>query len=556
MTVRVLAALVITVAPAGVAAQGLGVFVQPTVGRVLANKQTLLEDQSLRGVEAGVTLKRFIELSGTWWQATNNDFQRTQPLTGYSGDVTLLLSSTGVKPYIAGGYGTLRFDDGYLNSAGVRPKNRQYGSVGGGLRVPIGSLLSLDVSARDVLMPSDSARRVIGALRESTTRSTTHNLQLRAGLRLTLGGTRAKPVPPVIVQQMPLPSPRQAPPAAAATSERTANAPRQSTPALPQMVYQIGVPGAAAATSAGAMSAGAAAPTAMIPGFGPPGVSFPAPVTGEIIVRYGAGGGGSPADRAASQPVADSTVARLRSTLERAMRNLMWPATPSQRAATEAANTSLREFADSVRLHDVNQALRAYVDAFGTMRAQAVVDSLQPTLVAEQVARVRIEARLDSIVTAQRIADSLLAVRNAAVERAGPLVISGVGFGVGTQFVLGTRVDLGPPVKSAPWLRLMTEVGVGVGSVGTVTVVGLLGEARLGRYGRFEPFAEAGSSLVNRSEPTTSHASGLSLSPDLGFGARIRVGSLTDNGHGRLFIVNRGVDLFRLNRLLVGWQLR
>jgi hypothetical protein len=54
----------------------------------------------------------------------------------------------------------------------------------------------------------------------------------------------------------------------------------------------------------------------------------------------------------------------------------------------------------------------------------------------------------------------------------------------------------------------------------------------------------------------TSHASGLSLSPDLGFGARIRVGSLTDNGHGRLFIVNRGVDLFRLNRLLVGWQLR
>jgi hypothetical protein len=314
------------------------------------------------------------------------------------------------------------------------------------------------------------------------------------------------------------------------------------------MVYQIGVPGAT--------SAGAAAPTAMIPGFGPPGVSFPAPVTGEIIVRYGAGGGGSPADRAASQPVADSTVARLRSTLERAMRNLMWPATPSQRAATEAANTSLREFADSVRLHDVNQALRAYVDAFGTMRAQAVVDSLQPTLVAEQVARVRIEARLDSIVTAQRIADSLLAVRNAAVERAGPLVISGVGFGVGTQFVLGTRVDLGPPVKSAPWLRLMTDVGVGVGSVGTVTVVGLLGEARLGRYGRFEPFAEAGSSLVNRSEPTTSHASGLSLSPDLGFGARIRVGSLTDNGHGRLFIVNRGVDLFRLNRLLVGWQLR
>jgi hypothetical protein len=548
MTVRVLAALVITVAPAGVAAQGLGVFVQPTVSRVLANKQTLLEDQSLRGVEAGVTLNRIVELSGTWWQATSSDFQSTRPLTGYSGDVTLLLSSTGVKPYIAGGYGTLRFDDGYLNSAGLRPKNRQFVSLGAGLRVPIGSLLSLDVSARDVLMPSDTARRVIGALRDSTRRSTTHNVQLRAGLRLTLGGRRAKPDPTVIVQQAPPPSRREAPPAAAATAERTANAPRQSTPALPQMVYQIGVPGAT--------SAGAAAPTAMIPGFGPPGVSFPAPVTGEIIVRYGAGGGGSPADRAASQPVADSTVARLRSTLERAMRNLMWPATPSQRAATEAANTSLREFADSVRLHDVNQALRAYVDAFGTMRAQAVMDSLQPTLVAEQVARVRIEARLDSIVTAQRIADSLLAVRNAAVERAGPLVISGVGFGVGTQFVLGTRVDLGPPVKSAPWLRLMTDVGVGVGSVGTVTVVGLLGEARLGRYGRFEPFAEAGSSLVNRSEPTTSHASGLSLSPDLGFGARIRVGSLTDNGHGRLFIVNRGVDLFRLNRLLVGWQLR
>jgi hypothetical protein len=539
---------VITVAPAGVAAQGLGVFVQPTVSRVLANKQTLLEDQSLRGVEAGVTLNRIVELSGTWWQATSSDFQSTRPLTGYSGDVTLLLSSTGVKPYIAGGYGTLRFDDGYLNSAGLRPKNRQFVSLGAGLRVPIGSLLSLDVSARDVLMPSDTARRVIGALRDSTRRSTTHNVQLRAGLRLTLGGRRAKPDPTVIVQQAPPPSRREAPPAAAATAERTANAPRQSTPALPQMVYQIGVPGAT--------SAGAAAPTAMIPGFGPPGVSFPAPVTGEIIVRYGAGGGGSPADRAASQPVADSTVARLRSTLERAMRNLMWPATPSQRAATEAANTSLREFADSVRLHDVNQALRAYVDAFGTMRAQAVMDSLQPTLVAEQVARVRIEARLDSIVTAQRIADSLLAVRNAAVERAGPLVISGVGFGVGTQFVLGTRVDLGPPVKSAPWLRLMTDVGVGVGSVGTVTVVGLLGEARLGRYGRVEPFAEAGSSLVNRSEPTTSHASGLSLSPDLGFGARIRVGSLTDNGHGRLFIVNRGVDLFRLNRLLVGWQLR
>lgn len=105
---------------------------QPTVTRVLANTQTRLEDQSLRGVEAGVTLKRVVELSGTRWQATTNNFQSTRPLNAYSGDVTLLLSNAGVKPYIAGGYGTLCFDDGYLNASGGRPKNRQYGSVDAG----------------------------------------------------------------------------------------------------------------------------------------------------------------------------------------------------------------------------------------------------------------------------------------------------------------------------------------------------------------------------------------------------------------------------------------
>lgn len=564
---RTLACLV--AAHAGLGAQG-GLFVEPFGARVLANPRVVLRDQTLRGIEGGVLIGGF-EVAGQWAQATTADFRTARPAQLVGGSVRIPLPSFRVRPYLLAGAARVTFDPGFT-TAGPPPRNRWIGEAGGGLLVPLYGGVQLDLGVRDLILRADSAA---GPL--DTTRILMHNLQLRAGLRLQLGGRRTppRPAPTVIVEQG---APRSAPAPAPARGAVAGDA--RPAPVFVPVPVPAGAPapqGAPQVLVRTAPAEAGVAPTivAVPQGSALPGqVSFPAPAVGEVTIRYGAASGRDERARAErvdaitgalGAPVADTTLARLRATLDRALADLLRPtrAAPARRGS---APSPLQHFADSVRLHDVGVALQRYVDAYGTARARRVADSALAVLASESAERARLAGRIDSLVAlralddaerdARRAADSLAALARDVVPRDPALVAGGVSFGIGSEVVVGGRLDYGAPVRRLPALRLLGEVGVGAGTLGTSTSISGLAQYRLPALAGVHPFVEGGLALLNLTTPRAGLGRGLSLVPDVGLGARLPVGARDAQGRGRLIVLVRGINPSRVTRLLVGWSVR
>ncbi len=447
------------------------------------------------------------------------------------------------------------------------------GELGAGVLVPLYGGLQLDVGVRDLVLRADSA-----AGPGDTTRILTHSVQLRAGLRLQLGGRRpaSRPAPTVVIDQR---APRAAaPPPPPATTGASAAPTRVVVPApvagpvpaaAPVVVLRTGSAGEPGETG---LSVVAPAPTVV----GAGQVSLPAPTIGEVTIRYGVApslrerpggerGDGLVAGLAA--PVADSVVTRLRAQLDRALTDLLRPApAPATGRRGAAPPSPLQRFADSVRLHDVSTALAQYVDAYGTQRTRRVADSMVVLLAVERDERWRLAARLDSLVAlraaddasvaARRAADSVDALRRDIVPRDPLVIATGASFGTGTEVIIGARLDAGTPVRRWRALHLIGEVGVGAGTLGTSTSISGLAQYRLPGVAGVHTFVEAGLALLNLTTPRAGLGRGLSLVPDVGVGAQLPVGARDAQGRGRLIVLVRGLNPSRVTRLLVGWSLR
>lgn len=121
------------------------------------------------------------------------------------------------------------------------------------------------------------------------------------------------------------------------------------------------------------------------------------------------------------------------------------------------------------------------------------------------------------------------------------------------QVVAGARVDLGPLDARRPALRVVPELAVGAGAGGaSVLMAGnlqyefpvfALGGAPV------QPYVSAGAGLFYLSEPPRGRANWEAVL-NFGYGAAMPVPGRS--GGPRLFLEHQGIDLFDLNRLLIG----
>lgn len=122
-----------------------------------------------------------------------------------------------------------------------------------------------------------------------------------------------------------------------------------------------------------------------------------------------------------------------------------------------------------------------------------------------------------------------------------------------TQFVLGTRLDLGPLDASNPALRIVPDASIGFGS-GTASVM-------IAAYAQYDlapvevlgraivPYGYAGPGVLFFGDPPVGKAKTEAVL-NLGYGFSAALPGRLDGP--RFFLEHQGIDLFDLNRVLVG----
>lgn len=124
------------------------------------------------------------------------------------------------------------------------------------------------------------------------------------------------------------------------------------------------------------------------------------------------------------------------------------------------------------------------------------------------------------------------------------------------QFLMGVRVDLGPLNPSRPALRLVPEASIGLGeAAGSVLIAGNvqydLDTISL-RGTAIRPYAYAGPGFLFLGDPPRGRARTEAVL-DVGYGLVVPVPNR--GPRPRVFIEHQGIDLFDLNRLIIGLRL-
>lgn len=121
------------------------------------------------------------------------------------------------------------------------------------------------------------------------------------------------------------------------------------------------------------------------------------------------------------------------------------------------------------------------------------------------------------------------------------------------QFLAGARVDLGPLNPSNPSVRLAPELAIGGGQGGVSALVAGnvqldLSAVNIGGAA-LQPYAYGGLGVLVLSDPNPGRA-GTEAVLNLGYGVNFPVPGR--DGGPRLFLEHQGIDLFDLNRVLIG----
>ncbi|HEU0301166.1 MAG TPA: hypothetical protein VFR37_17000 [Longimicrobium sp.] len=260
-------------------------------------------------------------------------------------------------------------------------------------------------------------------------------------------------------------------------------------------------------------------------------VTIPIPREGEIYLRYGSGDSSAINRRPGVEggPLTDAQ-------LEAVRRQVLADLEPVLRRLLAAEREELREM--------VRQELARTGGALSPEAEQRLVEQLEARLALRLRDEVdRVEAGPDGRPQAPGFAPRLRAWRG----------YLGGNLDRPRQVVLGARVDLGPLDVRRPALRVVPELAVGAGAGGaSVLLAGNLQyEFPVFELGGapVQPYLSGGAGLFYLSEPPRGRASWEAVL-NFGYGAAFPVPGRS--GGPRLFLEHQGIDLFDLNRLLVG----
>jgi hypothetical protein len=145
-----------------------------------------IPQQNIVGVRTGIDFGPLVGLRGFYWRGANDDFNATQGVQGFGGEAQFALNAgPGINPFLIAGAGQVDFTSSYdrVGAGTVIPEDQTALILGGGVKIPVGSRLVLNASARNWLMGRGGATE--DAADVSQLRS---NWQYALGFSFGLGG--------------------------------------------------------------------------------------------------------------------------------------------------------------------------------------------------------------------------------------------------------------------------------------------------------------------------------------------------------------------------------
>jgi hypothetical protein len=580
--------------------RGAAITVEPIGGRLDFADELNLARQNLLGVRAGLDLNRLVGVRGFFWRGINEDFNEATPIQGYGGEVQLNLGAgTGIVPHLLAGAGQINFREGYTDLGGAVPTDRTALILGGGVSFSLSERLRGNASVRDYII---GVSEEFGDVRR--TDQLLHSLLLSAGLSFAVGGRTFDPArveQPVLtdLEALRLENERLRREAEAEALRRENERLRQfalGEPVQGQRVQErvvvvdtmvIEVDAVTGDTVARYLRPADPAPAAAAPAAPQRTMVVPIPEQGEIYIRFGEPGNGLPiriqegaaagvptapaaaagvpaAPAAAAGGVGALSPAQLSTLIRDAVRDevrlqtgaLAAPAAPGtglaeaqrldlleQRLLQRIDNTLARQLAaQDRRLAQLEGALRGRAG-----QTTVIVPERQPIVVAPPPAGY-VDPRFAPPVVDPR--DPLSYVAEPPRSRFEPRYIRpymGANVNNPTQFVFGSRLDLGPVIDDIP-LFLVPEAALGFGDDVTSVLVGgnLQYEFNpVAALAAATPYVHVGLGLW--------HADRTRVLGNYGLGASFPVG-VTPAGPIRIFVEQQGLGLFGRMRLLVGSQ--
>jgi len=525
---------------------GASLTLEPFAGRLtFDNKQpptagttsgaTVLRDQELAGLRAGIDLGRYVGLRAFYWRGTDKDFKRTQSLQSWGGEMQFRLnSSPGLTPYLLAGAAKLDFKQSDTTALAQRSDDKVSLLLGGGVSLPLGERFALNAAARDYIYGQGN-----GADSVSSPSDLRHNWMYTVGIRVSIAGKSGSNAAERSVErqrsmgaQMRADSIEWAAKLAKARTEDRV-AVMDGRMMIDSMMIVNGRLMRADSTMMmqrhmDSMMGDSAKRAALRV------IMLPVPEVGELYVRYGA-----PQATATTQPVL--------------------PVSPADSAARRAAEMSASPMTDAERTAAMNRR----------------IDSLVAVRVQERTANLVVRAPAPAPVPPTTVVQVPATSSSPAVDqtqrnyswkgddtRGGLLMYSGFTANDGAQILIGGRFDLGPIGGANSRFHFAPELAFGAGSGGRSTM--LVGNAqymfrkfRLTDSRTIQPHVYGGLGVLNFSDRVGSR-DGLEGIINLGYGVSIPImkNPGTTRAAPQLIIEHQGVDFFQLNRLIVGLSWR
>lgn len=496
---------------------------------------TVLRNQELAGLRAGIDVGRYVGVRAFYWRGTDKDFKRTESLQSWGGEMQFRLnSSPGLTPYLLAGAAQLDFKQDDTTSRAQRADDKVALLLGGGLSLPLGERFALNASARDYLFGQGN-----GADSVSSPSDLRHNWMYSVGVRVSFAGkSEARAAERSVERQRSMGAQMRADSlrwAEERESMRVAGRTTISGQSLNDSLVIVDgrlvrvdstLRARLKADSVRMDSVKRATPATNM-------ITIPVPTVGEFYVRYG-----TPQATATTQPIV--------------------PGSPADSAARRAAAVATSSMTDAER----EAAMNRRIDSLVAVRVNERTANLTTPAVASPVAP---PATIVQTVPATTTVVADPSPRSyswiGSDTRGGLLVYSGFTVNDGAQILIGGRFDLGSIGGSNSKFHFAPEIAFGAGSGGRSTMLVanaqyLFGKRAVGSR-LIQPHIVGGIGVLNFSDRVGSR-DGVEGIINLGYGLSIplRKNPGTSRAAPVLTVEHQGVDFFQLNRLLVGLSWR
>ena len=170
--------------------KGLQLIIEPSLGYIGFNDNSLYRDTYLLGGYAGVDFNEYIGIRGFFFQATENEKISTDfdQLAMYGMELRARLNDgNGVTPFLILGGGYLNAYADYLGEEGVTVGSGEFATGGLGLNIPLGKRLLVSGGVRAMLTSEADIESV------NATDDLQSHLMYNVGLKLALGRKSVSP---------------------------------------------------------------------------------------------------------------------------------------------------------------------------------------------------------------------------------------------------------------------------------------------------------------------------------------------------------------------------